>query len=274
MTSRRLWLDPTDQSPQKEKVDDIVDDNFDTIFDRFSSRPPKPPLGLLIWNSLVVGQEFVLTCLLLAGHRAGLVEEMNIENESEDSDFFSGLLPSLILTWLSFLIVVLHNKSSYSTQSKLRHRLSDGLFMVVLLRFLSAVLKTLTASYSSDTVHALAIASLFLHLLACDYTYANGWSDQHNNEILDSKKRPKFQGGTVSLTAAFFATILLASRLQSNTSVYTFICASMTIFALYPAARHQVAVNTQSKNTWGKLPCSTSVDIQTAFLILFTDEPF
>lgn len=113
----------------------------------------------------------------------------------------------------------------------------------------AAVLKTLTASYSSDTVHALAMASLFLHFLACDYSYANGFSDKKGP--IDATKRPTFQGGTLSLTAAFFATILLASRLESNAAVYMFVCSSVVLFALYPAARHQVAINTQTKNRIG-----------------------
>lgn len=127
--------------------------------------------------------------------------------------------------------------------------MTDGLFMAVLLRFFAAVLKTLTASYSSDTVHALAMASLFLHFLACDYSYANGFSDKKGP--IDATKRPAFQGGTLSLTAAFFATILLASRLESNAAVYMFVCSSVVLFALYPAARHQVAINTQTKNRIG-----------------------
>jgi hypothetical protein len=254
MKNRRLWLETGDPStafkPKTEDVDQV--ETYDTIFEHFSSRPAQKPLLQLVSNSLVVGQELILTCLLLASHRAALLEERSLAEESStNTSPFSRLVPSIFLVWFAFLLVVLHSKSTYSRQSKLRHRLPDAVIMAILLRFLAAVLKTLTASYSSDTVHALAIASLFLHLLACDYSYANGSSNDDKGTIVDAKKRPAFQGGTVSLTAAFFATTLLASRLESNAAVYTFICSSMTLFALYPAARYQVAINTLTVNRWG-----------------------
>jgi phosphatidylinositol glycan class C protein len=173
-----------------------------------------------------------------------------------NTPFEDPLMQFLILIWFTFFLVVLHNKSTYYSdapgvlrKTKVRHRLTDAIFMAILLRFLAAVLKTLTASYSSDTVDTLAMASLLLHLLACDYSYANGFSS--DGPVVDAKKRPTFQGGTLSLTAAFFATTLLASRLQSNAAVYIFVSFSVILFALYPAARHQVAINTKTKNRWG-----------------------
>lgn len=133
------------------------------------------------------------------------------------------------------------------------------------------VLKTLTASYSSDTVYALSTISLFLHLLTCDYDYANGLIGNENNDRSDhsncnttslsngghdrnkSIERPNFEGGMMSLTSAFFATTLLASRLESNVAVYIFVCSSVILFALYPAARHLVAVRAnQNVGKWGE----------------------
>ena len=142
--------------------------------------------------------------------------------------------------------------------------------MAILLRFLSAVLKTLTASYSSDTVYVLSTISLFLHLVTCNYDYANGYDDDDDNDnnveddendddtIIASnirkknQERPTFKGGMISLTSAFFATTLLASRLESNAAVYIFICSSVVLFALYPAARHLVAVKSRHVGKWSK----------------------
>jgi Phosphatidylinositol N-acetylglucosaminyltransferase len=265
---RRLWLRPEDNSspnvPQDAQDRPYNDDTHDTIFERFSSRPEPKSLASIVSNTLVVGQEFVLTCLLLAGHRAALREErfrrLN-QNPIFDGIHSDRLLVSLGLLWLTLVVSVVQNRFATSKQYKIRHRLTDFLLMAVLLRFLSAVLKTLTASYSSDTVYALAIASLALHLLACDYAYANGYSDDNHrcNEkedevapIVDDKhKRPTFKGGLLSLSSAFFATTLLASRLESNAAVYVFVCSSVVIFALYPAARHLVALKTKEERRWG-----------------------
>jgi phosphatidylinositol glycan class C protein len=108
----------------------------------------------------------------------------------------------------------------------------EALLLAGILRLLSSVLRTLTASYSSDTVYALAISGMLVHLLACDYSYANG----------HGRKKAAFAGGVMSLNASLFSTTLLASRLSSNATVYVFVSTSVILFAFYPAARHTIAV--------------------------------
>jgi phosphatidylinositol glycan class C protein len=278
-----------------------ADDTYERIYKKFSSKPQPKPLSFLLFNALSVGQEFILVCLLLAGHRSAILEEQyHHSNEKQVGDvliYSDRLWTSLGLVWITLVLSVVQTRFATSKQYKVRqritamtqsgyssrnhtvvqnksqqltlstlllkfqHRVTDFLLMAILLRFLSAVLKTLTASYSSDTVYALAIASLFLHLLACDYAYAGGWgaSNDHDEDVdedVDSQpsgmplstrmKRPLFKGGTMSLTSAFFATTLLASRLQSNAGVYIFVCCAVVLFALYPAARHLVARKTIS----------------------------
>lgn len=309
-TQRRLWLKPEEQdlsSLAKGSESHGGDDNYgeeetyETVFARFAVRPKPKTLTFLLSNTLVVGKELVLTGLLLAGHRAAIFEErrarqMNAaaaatttnhhqllaqydDNNGTAHDvtirtdnivLSDRLLFSLGLVWLTLVISVVQNKFATSRQYKIHHRLTDFVLMAVLLRFLSAVLKTLTASYSSDTVYALSVASLFLHVLTCDFAYANGIdvSDDDdeeeaeddggneegkngeeygdNEQVMASSsrndQRPAFKGGTMSLTSAFFATTLLASRLEHNVTVYLFVCSSVVLFALYPASRHLVAV--------------------------------
>jgi hypothetical protein len=244
---RRLWLDEGcaidgDTAPIKDKQE-----TYDSVFHSFSSRPSREPLTAVVSNALVVGQEFIVTCLLLTRHRAALWEN---NGETEDADQALRLGMSTVFFLLVLILVALYNKPLsprlQSRRSKLSQRTTDAIFTAAFLRFLAAVLKTLTASYSSDTVNALAIASLLFHLMACDYSYANGYGGESAN--LDSTKRPAFQGGIMSLTAAFFGTTLLASRLESNAGVYVFVLSSVCLFALYPAARHQVA---STSGPWG-----------------------
>jgi phosphatidylinositol glycan class C protein len=111
-------------------------------------------------------------------------------------------------------------------------RACDALLLAGMLRLVSSVLRTLTASYSSDTVYALSIAGMVVHLLACDYRYANG-------------QVRKKSAGVVSLNASLFSMTLLASRLSSNATVYVFVSTSVILFAFYPAARHAIAVTQQ-----------------------------
>jgi hypothetical protein len=54
-------------------------------------------------------------------------------------------------------------------------RLSDVILLAVILRVISGLLRSLTASYSTDTVYALTITGMAVHLSACDYKFANQW---------------------------------------------------------------------------------------------------
>eukprot|EP00536_Pseudo-nitzschia_multiseries_P001724 jgi/Psemu1/294545/fgenesh1_pm.22_\ len=264
-SERRLWLSPEEFSnlTSNSTFDGNTSnagrknttDSYDTIFQQFSSKPPPKSLALLLSNTLALLQEFVLTSFLLAGHRAARVEELEYDRRRlvgipTDGGIQSGrLFTSLGLVWFTLLITVVHNNFANSKRYAIRHRFTDMILMGILLRYLSAVLKTLTASYSSDTVYALSTVSLFLHLVACDYDYANGLNgdvDDDGSDSPDSRKktidRPTFKGGMMSLTSAFFATTLLASRLESNAAVFVFVSSSVILFALYPANRHLVAV--------------------------------
>jgi hypothetical protein len=142
------------------------------------------------------------------------------------------------------------------------------------------MLRSLTASYSADTVHALATCGMAIHLLACDYGYANGRrrttivaeearhssrDDDDDNDLSNSSSaagaddvvqhpRPPFLGGTISLNAAFFSTVLLASRIKSNATSYAFVSSVVTLFAFYPSSRHNIAINYPNA-MWGS-PCS------------------
>ena len=248
MSDRRLWLKEGESLAKSRRIEKR--ESYVETFDRFARRPELVPLLEVVSNSHVVGQELILTCLFLASHR--VVSSTGSQYEIEVVARM--VQPSLILVWLAFFLVVLHNQPSLHAHQtrkiKIRHRIADGFFMAIVLRFLAAVLKTLTASYSTDTVHALAILGMLLHLLACDYSYANGVGP--GIPYVEATKRPAFEGGTLSLTAAFFATTLLASRLDNNVTVYIFVSSSVVLFALYPAARNQVAVNTRRTKRWGE----------------------
>jgi len=302
--NRRLWLSPEDISklstchengiPTKQ----VTTDTYDTIFDHFSSKPKTKSLTFLSLNVMVFLQEFVITCLLLTGHRAAQFEELHYRRRRLLSQHdalrdihtvkvgdinivtYGGiqsnrLLASLGLIWLTLVVAVVKNRSSNSKQYSIQHRFTDFVLMAILLRFLSAVLKTLTASYSSDTVYALAMVSLFLHLVTCNYEYANGrcgGNDNDDDEVADdnsrklNQERPTFKGGMISLTSAFFATTLLASRLEEDGAVYIFVCTSVVLFALYPSARHGVTVRSRHVGKW--IPIFVSGILILALIIL------
>jgi len=237
MSSRQyspcLWQNSGKEESKKDRKAETVED----VMARFSSKPPPRPLRDLLRGSLVVGQEFALTCLLLTRHRAAMQHE-------NDPDQWRQVAFVVVLPLI--LILVFGEQTSIPAK-----RACDALLLAGMLRLVSSVLRTLTASYSSDTVYALAIAGMAVHLLACDYRYANG----------QSKKKA---AGIVSLNACLFSTTLLASRLTSNATVYVFVSTSVILFAFYPAARHTIAVT--QEYAWVGTCSSTALVFMVRFL--------
>ena len=230
-------------------------------------RPQPRDVIDVVNDAMVVGEEFVLTCLFLARHRDAIDQGgMHATQYGELKQVLSSMAAVLLAAVLIFYnSESLSDKEKRVTNAKKRRkrllvRASDAIILAAILRFLASVLRTLTASYSSDTVNALAIGGMVVHLLTCDYSYALGIAtkgDSGGDDELGLSRRqvgrPTFLGGTVSLNAALFSTTLLASRLPTNVMSYAFISSAVMLFAFYPAARHAIAAN-QSQSS----KCSSS----------------
>ena len=104
-----------------------------------------------------------------------------------------------------------------------------ALFIVIVLVF-SPVLRTLTKTFSDDTIYALTIWLFILHLLFYDYRFV---------EVL-------WFYGTLSLNAAIFASVLLASRLTSNSHSFAIVTFSIALFGVFPIFRHAVRMYSQN----------------------------
>jgi Phosphatidylinositol N-acetylglucosaminyltransferase len=158
--------------------------------------------------------------------------------------------------------------------NKIQQRLIDGLLLALWLQFLSAsgLLRSLTASYSTDTVERLACASMLLHVVCCDYEYANSSATINSNprDTVPSpaaeeqtpvyySQRPVFRGGTISLNAALFATTLLTSRFRSNATSYILFLIVLVLFCYFPISRHtfhQLYPPDRHGTSTGKLSCA------------------
>ena len=104
---------------------------------------------------------------------------------------------------------------------------SCALFAAIL-HLISPVLRTLTESFSDDTIWALSLVLTAVHLGVHDFSYVN-YPHMH----------PKFTG-TLSLNAAIFTAVLLSSRLNSNEEVFAFIFFAIELFAYFPITCHHI----------------------------------
>lgn len=99
-----------------------------------------------------------------------------------------------------------------------RTRLADLQSATIFLSFtfgFSPVLKTLTESVSTDTVYAMSAVMLLAHLVSFRYAQPS-------------------PPGSLSLNAALFASVCLASRLPGALHTFTMLSCALLVFALWP----------------------------------------
>ncbi|GMH40411.1 hypothetical protein BSKO_08315 [Bryopsis sp. KO-2023] len=91
---------------------------------------------------------------------------------------------------------------------------------------LSPLLQTLTWTISGDTIVSSSCLSLVLHLYLHDYNFVNSVTDKLT--------------GSVSLGAAVFSSVLIASRLRTNGHVFVQILFALELYLLFPFVRRYV----------------------------------
>ncbi|CAM9355250.1 unnamed protein product [Chrysoparadoxa australica] len=111
-------------------------------------------------------------------------------------------------------------------EKRIQEMVGPLLLFLICLRITAPLLRMLTASYADDSIYALAITLCGVHLLLHDYCYANATTTVFK--------------GTLSLNAAMFVTVLLASRLETDELVFGLVLLGMVMFALFPVWRHRI----------------------------------
>ncbi|TFK77082.1 phosphatidylinositol N-acetylglucosaminyltransferase [Pluteus cervinus] len=107
--------------------------------------------------------------------------------------------------------------------------LKSSILVFFALMSLSPVLRTLTAATSSDSIWALSAILFGLNVLLADYrtTKHISQTQEHLSSVL-------------SINAAVSASVVLASRLSSDTAVFALVLLSVQTFALFPMLRHKL----------------------------------
>jgi len=131
------------------------------------------------------------------------------------TDFLFTVNACIVFLWLLTRIYV-------ASHLLLQHLRVIVVFMVVVL-FLSPLIRTLTLNFASDTIWALTIMLLSIHLVLYEYQ-ADG-------------ETPLM---AISTNLAMFAAVLLSSRLDTVEGTFNFLGFSMIVFALIPTLRREL----------------------------------
>jgi phosphatidylinositol glycan class C protein len=152
------------------------------------------------------------------------------------------LLDPRILVWISvvaflvgyaiwevidyYLSKVLNRPRQLTNHAK---TLKSSILVFLALLSLSPVLKTLTAASSSDSIWAFSACLFILNALLADYSAVK--LGAYSRERLTS---------VISMNAAVSASVVLASRLPDDISVFSVMLFSVVLFALFPVLRHRL----------------------------------
>lgn len=105
----------------------------------------------------------------------------------------------------------------------------SSILMFLFLVSLSPVLRTLTAATSSDSIWALSAALFSLSALLADYSSAGDGTERLTSVL--------------SINAAMSSSVVLASRLPDDLSVFALMLFATHVFALFPVVRHRVSAS-------------------------------
>ncbi|KIJ68432.1 hypothetical protein HYDPIDRAFT_173158 [Hydnomerulius pinastri MD-312] len=140
------------------------------------------------------------------------------------------LLDARMLLWVSvtcFLLgyiawEVLNYSNPIHGPSNRSKVLKSSLLVFLTLMGLTPVLRTLTAATSSDSIWALSACLFLLNTLLADYSCI----------------KPGLTS-VLSMNAAISSSIVLASRLPDDLSVFSLVLFAVQLFALFPILRHR-----------------------------------
>lgn len=142
-------------------------------------------------------------------------------------------LDARLLLWISvacflvgYLVWEVLDYSSPSRGPLTRFKvLKSSLLFFLTLMSLAPVLKTLTAATSSDSIWALSACQFLMNTLLAEYGYA--------------KSGPQRLSSVLSMNAAISSSVVLASRLPDDLSVFSLVLFAVQLFALFPMLRHR-----------------------------------
>lgn len=180
------------------------------------------PLVLL---TFAVTQQFAIIFLFL---------DVFVWLKDERLDPRSSLLASIICyaaSYTSYALadgVKLGQNTTQIPGAYLKNLKSSVLVFFALLS-LSPVLSTLTSATYSDSIWALAAILFCVHIILGDYHSTIECNQTHLSSVL-------------SINAALSASVVLASRLPSDTAVFALVLLSVEAFALFPSLRRRLQV--------------------------------
>lgn len=175
----------------------------------------------LLLSAAAVVQQFSVVSIFLTVYRSSILGIVTVRR------LFVG-------NWVTLACIFIVNRLTFepSSSSKPQTAYAAGRILVVFgicLRVSAPILQTLTSSFSDDTIHALSLFLATAHLVFFDYSISQPGLDDAGSLT-----------GSLSLNAAVFTAVMLASRLQDIEMVVGFVLLAIISFSILPEASRRM----------------------------------
>jgi phosphatidylinositol N-acetylglucosaminyltransferase subunit C len=202
--------------------DNYIDsEKFLSELDMNSTSRPLTFYGIFL-NTAAIIQQITAVVLFLLVHR--LIQQPN------------EVINSYYLLFLNCCLLFLIYSISILCHETILISLKSLVLFLICLRIIAPILQTLTSSYSDDTIDALVLIFSTIHLVFHDYAYVNNTKENFSGNSAPSPLllTSLSLSGNVSLNAAMFTAVLLASRLHKIELVTAFIALAIISFSFLP----------------------------------------
>jgi phosphatidylinositol glycan class C protein len=143
-----------------------------------------------------------------------------------------------IITGCGFYIAINFGQSKTFSILNFCYSIIQRLSVFISILFLlSPILRSLTSSYSSDSIWSLSLFLGLFHLATHDYAHINNNNIDQSNTVITTNPNGN---NTASLNTVILSSILLASRLNDSMVVFAFLLLSFELNGILPILQHEI----------------------------------
>lgn len=158
-----------------------------------------------------------------------------------------------LLFFLALLLCAVQRIGGRSSwRPLLHHTIRQVLSLGPMLVLTAPLLSRLTISFSDDTIVALSILMMTVHVLMTDYRYLNGYTMECNKNF--------------AVNYATFAVVLMVSRVPMGFDVVTLLSFGTICFSFSPIVRHGIRLSSFSSHLAFSAVLGLVITLQLCFL--------
>mmetsp|Transcript_6235 Transcript_6235/g.8173 ORF Transcript_6235/g.8173 Transcript_6235/m.8173 type:complete len:309 (-) Transcript_6235:156-1082(-) len=235
-----------DSAGRSSQPDNFVDPkNFLSLLVLNPNSTSLSYVTLMLHSVVIIQQLTIVLCMFLLSFDVAVAVAFLNEQKPVVSAGLISVLSAFF--WYQSLFRNRTRQLGFS-RKKLLYEATQGIICLLVLMVFTPILRTLTATYSTDTVYALVFFCATIHLYSFDYKYANIVSTR-----LDC---------SLSLNSAFLMGLLLASRMEDSFQAFIYLLLCVGLVLLIPHFLHTLRADSLIVSTLLNILALVIIDIR------------